>query len=139
MPDLKIVLKRDFFTPESTTGVLSIDGVFQCFVLEDVDRKLEADGAKIYGQTAIPRGIYPITVTYSPHFQKPLPLLSGVSGFDGIRIHCGNSAVDTEGCLLVGTARGPNRIGGSRIAFDALFTKIKAALDRKEKVTLEIK
>jgi hypothetical protein len=139
MPDLKIVLKRDFFTTESTTGVLSIDGVFQCFVLEDVDRKLEAGGAKIYGHTAIPRGIYPVTVTYSPRFQKPLPLLSGVRGFDGIRIHCGNSAVDTEGCLLVGNVRWLNKLGGSRLAYDALFTKINAALDRKDKVTLEIK
>ncbi|QBC44474.1 hypothetical protein C1H71_13650 [Iodobacter fluviatilis] len=136
---MQLLLKRDFFTTESTTGVLSIDGVFQCFVLEDVDRKLEAGGAKIYGQTAIPRGIYPLTVTYSPRFKKPLPLLSGVKGFDGIRIHCGNSAADTEGCLLVGNARWLNKVGGSRIAYDAIFTKIKAALDRKEAVTLEIK
>ncbi|MDW5417826.1 DUF5675 family protein [Iodobacter sp. CM08] len=136
---MNLLLKRDFFTPESTTGVLSIDGVFQCFVLEDVDRKLETGGAKIHGLTAIPRGIYPLTITYSPRFQKPLPLLSGVSGFDGIRIHCGNTDADTEGCLLVGNARWLNKVGGSRIAFDALFTKIKAALDRKEKVTIEIK
>ncbi|MCX7208199.1 MAG: DUF5675 family protein [Proteobacteria bacterium] len=136
---MHLVLKRDFFTGQSTTSVLSIEGAFQCFVLEDVDRKLESGGAKIPAKTAIPRGVYQVVITYSPRFKRPLPLLLDVPGFEGVRIHCGNTDADTEGCLLVGNARWSDRVGGSRIAFDALFTKIKAALDRKDKVLLEIK
>ena len=139
MSDMKLVLKRDFFTTESTIGVLSIDGDFQCFILEDVDRKLEAGGKKIYGQTAIPRGIYPVSISYSPRFRKPLPLLSGVPGFEGIRIHSGNTAADTEGCLIVGASRTLNRVNTSRDAFSRLFTRIKAALDGGSRVSIEIK
>ena len=139
MSDMKLVLKRDFFTTESTTGVLSIDGDFQCFILEDVDRKLETGGKKIYGQTAIPRGIYPVSISYSPRFRKPLPLLSGVPGFEGIRIHSGNTAADTEGCLIVGASRTLNRVKTSRDAFSRLFAKIKAALDGGARVSIEIK
>ena len=124
---MKLTLKRYDFTPEATFGKLFVDGVFECEVLEDFDRKLESGGEKIYGETAIPRGKYHVLITYSNRFKRDLPLLLEVPQFEGIRIHPGNTAADTLGCLLVGTARVGNTIRNSKIAFNALFQKLEAA------------
>lgn len=82
-------------------GELTIDGVHQCFTLEDKVRE-----KKIFGKTAIPPGRYEVTVSFSNHFQKKLPLLMNVPNFEGVRIHSGNTAKDTEGCILVGMTKG---------------------------------
>src|SRR3972149_10690167 len=95
---MELLLQRKIFTDKSTIGELFVDGVFECFTLEDVVR----DDEKIKKVTAIPDGIYTVLVTWSPRFKRQLPLLIDVPGFDGIRIHPGNTADDTEGCLLVG-------------------------------------
>jgi len=60
-------------------------------------------------------------------FQRPLPLLVDVPGFEGIRIHPGNGIGDTSGCLLVGRDRAPCRVLQSRVAFEALFPLIARA------------
>lgn len=130
----------------ATPGSLSVNGVFECFTLEDIDRGLlqtmtlsEIMKVKIHGQTAIPRGRYEIVISFSDRFQKLLPLVQNVPGFVGIRIHSGNSTGDTEGCILVGTAQNGNTIvgGTSRPAFAALFAKIQTALKR-EKIFLKV-
>ena len=118
---MKLELKRAVKTPESTIGQLSVDGVFQCYTLEDVTRT----GSKVFGQTAIPAGEYKVIITMSPKFKRLLPLIVDVPGFDGIRIHPGNTAKDTEGCILVGTSSGLNVVNNSRVAFDALFSKLQ--------------
>src|SRR5437588_5321023 len=92
--------------------------------LEDVVR---ADGVKIPHETAIPAGRYTVDITFSPRFNRDLPLLLNVQGFLGIRIHPGNTANDTEGCILVGRHRAGNAITESRAAFDALFPKLETA------------
>ena len=129
---MNLRLVRKTFTDESTIGDLSVNGKFECFTLEDKVRAV-----KIHGKTAIPAGIYEVTVTFSDRFKKPLPLLLNVPNFAGVRIHSGNTAADTEGCILVGTSKGTNSVGASRVAFKALFDKIQAAL-KKEKVFIEI-
>lgn len=129
---MHLTLVRKTFTEESTIGVLSIDGKTECFTLEDKVRPV-----KIHGKTAIPAGIYEVTVTFSARFRKPLPLLLNVPNFSGIRIHAGNTAADTEGCILVGTAQQKNKVLNSRVAFAALFEKIQAAL-QKEKIFFEV-
>lgn len=129
---MNLKLVRRTLTEQSTIGTLSINGVFECFTLEDRVRPV-----KIHGATAIPAGIYEITITFSDRFQKPLPLLLNVPNFAGIRIHPGNTAADTEGCILVGTTERKDFIGSSRIAFKALFAKLEAAL-KKEKVFIEV-
>lgn len=132
---MKITVKRGGIHDESTTGELFIDGLFECFTLEDKDRYLEeGTNAKVYGRTAIPRGEYRITITLSNRFKKPLPLLHGVPGFDGIRIHAGNTHDDTDGCILVGHTFDGDFIGESRKAMDSLQPKIQAALDAGEEV-----
>lgn len=108
----------------------------ECSTLEDQER-----AQKIPGKTAIPAGKYQVVVTFSNRFQKPLPLLLNVPGFSGVRIHSGNTANDTEGCILVGAEDGnPSDawLGRSREAFTPLFAKIQAAIAAGEKVWITI-
>jgi hypothetical protein len=129
---MNLKLVRKSFTEESTMGELSINGKSECFTLEDKVRAV-----KIHGKTAIPAGIYEVSITFSDKFKKQLPLLNNVPNFAGIRIHSGNTAADTEGCILVGTSKGKDFVGGSRAAFKALFQKLEAAL-KKEKIFIEV-
>lgn len=120
---------------DCTIGSLSVDGDWECWTLEDIVRPA---GVKIPGCTAIPAGRYGLDITHSPRFGRELPLLLDVPNFSGVRIHPGNTAADTEGCILVGQDRLANSVGHSRLAFDALFRKIVAAKCRGETLTLEI-
>jgi len=124
---MELCLTRFMFTDKSTIGKLSIDGVEECYTLEDPVRD-----KKIKHETAIPAGIYEIIITWSPRFKVFLPLLLDVEGFSGIRIHPGNYPRDTSGCILVGTSAGTNIVKTSRKAFDKLFDKIEEALYRKQ-------
>jgi hypothetical protein len=117
-----ITVKRLYKTDTSVIGELLVDGVFECFTLEDVERKV-----KIKGETAIPKGTYRVIINESYRFKRLLPLLIDVPDFEGVRIHSGNSNHDTEGCILVGQTRNKNYIGQSRKAFDKLFKKMQAA------------
>lgn len=136
---MKLTLYRDAFTDVATSGKLFIGGQMECYILEDVDRKLESGGTKIKGQTAIPRGTYQIIVNMSNRFKRMLPLLVNVPGFDGIRIHPGNTSADTEGCLLPGVTRNVNSVGSSRVAFNSLFDKLTKAYNAGELITIEVK
>lgn len=138
---MKLLLERDQRGQLRTFGKLYVDGVFACETLEDRDRLLETAGckAKVPAQTAIPRGVYPVVVNMSPRFKKRLPLLVDVPCFTGVRIHSGNTEADTEGCILVGTARGSDRVLNSRKAFAALMERIEAAYAREEEITMEVR
>lgn len=121
---MQITVKRLYKTDISTIGELLIDGVFECFTLEDAERKV-----KIKAETAIPKGSYKVIINESNRFKRLLPLLLNVPDFEGVRIHSGNSNHDTEGCILVGQTRNKNYIGQSRKAFDKLFKKMQATKD----------
>jgi len=131
---MEILLERVEKKPGYTIGSISVDGDWECWCIEDEVR----DGAKVPGKTAIPAGKYFIQVTMSARFKKPLPLLLAVPNFEGVRIHPGNTAEDTEGCILPGADRYAASVGRSRIAFDALFVKIKEAIAKGERVSIEI-
>jgi hypothetical protein len=75
----------------------------------------------------------------SVRFKRELPELLGVSERLGIRIHAGNEPTETEGCILPGKERGRDRIIKSIAAFNPLFEKIKDAIERGERVEIEIK
>lgn len=96
---MKVEVKRTFKGPEYTIGKLYIDGHYLCDTLEDTVRPV---GVKIAGKTAIPAGTYKVRKTMSPRFKKVLPEILNVRGFTGVRIHAGNTAIDTDGCLLLG-------------------------------------
>lgn len=131
---MNLQLQRHTFTDKSTIGSLYVDGVFECYTLEDVVRP---EGVKIKGETAIPYDEYEVIIDFSNRFQKPMPHVMNVPMFDGIRIHPGNSDVDTEGCILLGKSKSVDFIGNSREAFGAFFPKLQSGLTRG-KVMLDI-
>ena len=131
---MKLLLQRHVSTDECTTGDLYLNGQWYCYTLEDVVRK-----DKIKGKTAIPRGLYKVTVNWSSRFNRPLPLLLDVPKFVGVRIHTGNTADDTEGCILVGKALGKDGIYKSKEAYNDLFERIKVALNLNNEITIEIR
>jgi hypothetical protein len=129
---MELQIKRTDFSEESTIGELSVNGVFECYTLEDKVRPV-----KIAGKTAIPSGRYEVIINFSQRFQKQLPLLLNVPNYEGVRIHSGNTAANTEGCILVGETKTDNFVGESRWAFNRLFEKMKVAAET-EKISLEI-
>ncbi|GAB3937306.1 hypothetical protein GCM10028804_59060 [Larkinella terrae] len=141
---MEITVQRKRFTPKSTISDVSFDGNFAGHILEDTDRGLsqamplsEIQERKVHGKTAIPTGRYEVAISYSNRFGKMLPLLLNIPGFSGIRIHPGNLATDTEGCLLPGLSFGENKVLDSRAAFANWMLRIQGAL-RKEKVFITI-
>jgi hypothetical protein len=126
MADLMMLrLIRDTFTERTTSGVLQVDGEPECVTLED---RIRAPGVKVPGATAIDALVYEVNRTYSQRFGRIMPILLAVPRFEGVRIHAGNGPDDTEGCILVGSARGPDYVSLSRDAFRKLEAKIFAAL-----------
>ena len=127
---MRLTLTRTQKFARATIGELAIEGQFECFTLEDVIRSM-----KVKGKTAIPEGSYPVSLTESPRFSdryekrglgRIVPLIESVPGFVGVRIHVGNTAEHTDGCILVGTSwdgKSP-RIGGSVDAFKKLMTML---------------
>lgn len=100
-----------------TEGVLTDEnGKHLADTLEPQWRALAKGEKKVAGKTAIPEGTYDVVVTKSPRFGTYLPLLVGVAGFEGIRMHAGNNAeYDSEGCILLGERNGPGIIINSRV------------------------
>jgi hypothetical protein len=143
---MELLLVRYPSAGGATVGRLAIDGVFTCYTLEDqVREQRHADGAlvevaiwKIAGETAIPGGTYTVVLDHSTRFGRLMPHLLGVPGFTGVRIHSGNTAADTEGCILVGRRRQDHAITESHLAFDALFPKLVAASNKGERITITI-
>ena len=130
---MKIEVQRELGTSGYTAGTMLVDGEFECYTLEDQVRD-----EKVFGETAIPAGTYKVVISFSPHFKRDLPLLLNVPNYEGVRIHPGNTAADTEGCILVGVTRGIGSVGSSRIAFEALYSKIEAAWTKHEPIFLTI-
>ena len=143
---MKIDLHRKYRKNGYSIGILSVNGQRICETLEDTDRGLMTDAMpveeikkqKIPGETAIPVGTYQVTYTYSPRFKKMLPLLLHVPAFDGIRIHSGNRAKDTEGCILCGRNTEAGTVTNSRYWTGKVITMIEKAIKNKEEVTITI-
>ena len=121
---MRLDLRRRWATDVSTVGELYIDGERECFILEDARRPV-----KIPGATCIPEGVYPVRITHSPRFNVEMPLVCDVPGFAGVRIHPGNTAADTEGCLLPGRVRHGDAVLESRKAYVDLFARLQGASD----------
>ena len=119
-----IEVKRLEFKDTHTVGKLYINGVYECFTLEDAVR----NGTKIIGKTAIPIGTYKLIIDASTRFKQDMPHILDVPDFTGVRIHAGNTSADTDGCILLGsTWAGKDFIGNSKIAYKKFFDKLKKA------------
>lgn len=124
---LKLV--RHTFTDKSTIGSLYINGDFECFTLEDVVRDFGPNGeGKVKGATAIPYGVFEITLEFMKHLRRICPKLNGIPFYSDVFLHWGNKADNTDGCPLVGQTWTTDWIGKSLLAFEALMPKIEAGL-----------
>jgi hypothetical protein len=130
---MQLSLKRKKFSPDYTLGELYLNGTFFCYTCEDAVRSV-----KIPGKTAIPAGRYGIIMNMSARFGKIMPLLLNVPGFDGVRIHAGNSAADTEGCILLGFTLLDSGVANSRAACAKLYPILQAAFDAKQAIWIDI-
>lgn len=136
MAGLEMTLNRQNSADGATLGELLLDGVHECWTLEDVIRP---DAEKVPGKTCIPQGRYKVTLTPSAKFKgRIMPRLANVPNFEGILIHFGNTAEDTEGCILVGTTKAKAFVGHSQIAFAALFAKLEAADQAGDEISIAI-
>ena len=138
---MNLTVYRNTFTPISTIGQIVIDDEQQpfCYTLEDPVREVRGPAIKqwkIPGKTAIPYGSYPVIISHSPKFKREMPLMMNVPGFLGARIHVGNWARNTDGCLLVGKTVGDDYIGQSRVAYNELFARMKHAQAAGEDISI---
>ena len=154
---MKIKVKRIYRGPEYTIGHLYVNDVYVCDTLEDRDRGLDyrmslskIKAKKIAGKTAIPTGIYRMTLDIkSPKFGSKafykevcdgyLPRLIGVPGYEGVLIHVGNTPNDTDGCILVGYNKVKGQVIDSRNAFMKLWdSHLKIAKQSKMEIVIEV-
>jgi hypothetical protein len=127
---MKLTLKRNFKGADYTIGKLYIDGHYFCDTLEDTVRPANK---KISGKTAIPAGNYKVIKSYSPRFKKILPEILNVPNFTGVRIHAGNTAKDTDGCILLGL----NKTKGAVLDSQATMTYFMARTPNEFELTIE--
>jgi len=139
---MELKLIREIFTPTETLGSLFVDGNFFCYTLEDTIRSI-----KVQDQTAIDKGNYRVILSISNRFKRLMPEVLNVPNFEGIRIHGGNTHVDSSGCILVGQHRylnKPNPIKKSILNWiqgtqeSKITALIQKAINRTEKVYLTI-
>ncbi|MCC2546431.1 DUF5675 family protein [Hymenobacter sp. BT175] len=124
MKTATLVVTRKWLSKKCTVGQLTLNGILFCYTLEDVVRK--SGEAKVHSATAIPAGTYPVILNISNRFKKLMPLVQNVPGFAGVRIHPGNTAADTQGCLLVGLSKMQtnDKIYNSQAAYEQLMAKL---------------
>lgn len=128
---MELKLNRIAKRPEYTIGRLYVGNAYECDILEDTVRKFGPNGeGKIPGKTAIQAGRYEIVLNWSPRFRQIMPLLLKVPFYEGVRIHPGNTAKDTDGCLLPGQNKAVGKVLNSKVCYNNLLKKLKAAKDR---------
>ena len=141
---MNLTLNRIRFTDQYTEGILYIDGLYFCDTLEDKTRDKNKDGdlndpgeGKVMHETAIPYGEYDVVLSFSPKFNRTMPEVKAVVGFTGIRIHCGNTAKDSSGCILVGEKLEDGKIFNSRITYEKLMIDLTVA-SRQDGIKIEV-
>jgi hypothetical protein len=139
-----------------TIGRLSIDGKYFSDTLEDSDRGLDSSMSldvlkrkKLAHITAIPTGRYQVAMNViSPRLSRSkfykqfgggrVPRLLNVPAFEGILIHCGNTAKDTDGCILVGKNSKVGMVLDSKITYSNLYPLLEAAYKRNERIFITV-
>lgn len=145
---MKLLLKRIAKKPTYTIGKLYIDGQYFCDTIEDKDRGLTQNMSldaikriKVANETAIPTGTYKVTLNVvspkygSKDFYKKnankgrVPRLLNVPGYEGVLMHCGNTAQDSSGCVIVGRNKAVGKVLESKETFTALYKVLQSAKD----------
>ena len=148
-------IERRWKKDKYTVGRWYVDGELWFNSLEDRDRDLHSGMSvatiltrKVYGETAIPRGTYEVALTYSPKFARRawakkygglVPEVLAVKGFSGVRIHPGNTAADTLGCILPGRNTKVGKVMESTACYERLMDEVfMPAHQAGQTVTLDI-
>ena len=151
---MKLTVKRFADNGTATLGVFYIDGIFECFTVEDTERE-----EKVYGKTRIPEGTYDVklraeggfhnryTARYKDmhkgmlcvHNKDGWKLENAGLSFQYILIHTGNTHEHTHGCLLLNDAVSGKTFSGSSSgdAYVDAYPKIAKALESGDTVTIE--
>ena len=132
---MKLTVIRRYKKEDYTIGDLYIDGVWFSNTLEDRVRELNKPEDKVYGKTAIPSGTYEVKLTYSPRFKRVLPEVLDVPYFSKIRVHAGNTADDSDGCILIGDNKAKGKVLNSRKTLERLMKILKST---SEPIILQI-
>ena len=153
---MEIKVDRKWKKDTYTIGRLFINGQFFCNTLEDTDRGLKntdtlatIQNKKVYGETAIPTGLYKIEMNVvSPKYNSikwyqdlckgKMPRVLNVPGFEGVLIHPGNTPLDTLGCILVGENKVKGGLINSKETFKKLYNQMQVANNNKEEIILKI-
>ncbi len=122
---MKIEVVRTIRTTEALTGKLALNGVFECFTLENTHKAIEP-------------GVYMVTLYHSPRLGYQVLLLHDVPGRTAIEIHIANRASELEGCIAVGQTASPNWVGRSGLAFEDLMKKVSQTIYAGEPCTLTL-
>lgn len=147
---MRIIVQRLFRAGRATIGLWTFAGDAEpcAFTLEDaVD---VSERAKVAGATRIPAGVYAVTLRtvggwherYSRRFMwhRGMLWLQNVPEFEYVLVHPGNTERDTAGCILVADSAS---YGGELIqsipAYQRVYTRALAALERRESLTLEVR
>jgi len=122
-----IKVERFIFKPDWTISKVYVDGKLFCYAVED-----EIRSVKVKGETAIPKGVYPLGTRWSPKFSgaynHEMIWVKDVPNFEFILIHWGNTDDDTDGCLIVGdkigVVKGQEGVLNSRATYLKLYNKV---------------
>lgn len=141
---MNLLVSREIFGPDGaqegfSLGRIYVNNQYLGYTCEDQDRHLEDGGEKVYGRTAIPRGRYKVVLSYSHRFARILPEVLDVPGFSGVRIHGGNTAADSLGCILVGSVRTANGCAKCSVVVERIIELLQRAEDVGEECWLEVK
>ena len=146
---MKLQVLRTQFGKDATNGMLFIDGVFECFTLED-----QYQAVKVMHETCIPEGTYDIEfrktggfhAKYTERYKNAhygMLHIQDVPNFTYILIHTGNTDEHTSGCLIVGETQQDLEIskdgfvGSSSVAYKKMYAKVAGQLLQGKKVTIE--
>jgi len=146
---MKLTVVRTQFGTDATNGILLIDGLFECYTLED-----QYQAVKVMHETCIPEGTYKIKfrkeggfhAKYSERYKNAhygMLHIQDVPNFTYILIHTGNTDEHTSGCLIVGETQQDLEIskdgfiGSSTTAYKKMYAKVASQLLQGKEVTIE--
>jgi hypothetical protein len=146
---MKLTVVRTQFGTDATNGLLFIDGIFECYTLED-----QYQAVKVMHETCIPEGTYDIKfrktggfhAKYSERYKNAhygMLHIQDVPNFTYILIHTGNTDEHTSGCLIVGETQQDLEvskdgfIGSSTVAYKKMYAKVASQLLQGKNVSIE--
>ena len=153
--ELKLKVKRIYNCATYCISRFYVNQLYVFDSIEDTDRGLKDSWplekirkTKVYGETAIPKGIYKVVLSVSPKFQyRPwakkygglVPEITNVKGFSGIRIHPANFATELLGCIAPGINSKKGQVTASQATYFKLMDKyLMPAWGKGEPITIEI-